>query len=64
MPADKDTQLTITVTVEQVNVLLNALIKLPFEQVVGIVNQIQSQANAQLSPAPAASEPDAPVAPT
>ena len=52
-----------TLDLDTTNLVLNALSKLPYEQVINVINSIQQQAQAQLQPAPTAPEPAAPSAP-
>ena len=42
-------EITIKLTVEKWNVVMGALGKMPFEQVVGVVNEIKAQADPQLA---------------
>mgnify|MGYP006275936661 CR=1 FL=1 len=43
-------KITITLTVNEWNVIMGALGKAPFEQVVNVVNQIKEQADPQMVP--------------
>lgn len=44
-------KVTITMTVNDWNVVMGALGKMPFESVVSVVNQIKEQAEPQMKPA-------------
>lgn len=56
----------LTLTLDQTNLILGALSKLPYENVVAVIGQIQSQAQSQLPQATADAAPvdSAPVDPT
>lgn len=41
-------QISINVTVEEANLILNALGELPYSQVYQLINKVQAQASAQL----------------
>lgn len=61
---DQQPQLTITVTTKDVEVILGALSKQPFELVADLFMNIRSQAVTQLNPPAPTTNPDAePVAP-
>jgi hypothetical protein len=60
----KTTQdLTLKLSLEEVNLVLEGLGNLPFARVFGLIGRIQEQASAQLTTAPVADEsPSAPLA--
>jgi hypothetical protein len=43
-------KVTITLTVNDWNIVMGALGKMPFEQVLNVVNQIKDQAESQMKP--------------
>ena len=45
--------ITLVFTVEEVNSILSALSKFPYEQVKGLIEKIQDQGNSQVQPPPA-----------
>lgn len=45
-------KVSVALTVAEWNVVMGALGKMPFEQVVSVVNQIKEQAEPQLAPPP------------
>jgi len=47
-------KLNFELTVDEINAVLNALAKQPFEQVFKLINELQQSASAQLQPAPEA----------
>ena len=47
-------KVSVTLTVAEWNVVMASLGKMPFEQVVSVVNQIKEQAEPQLAPPPVA----------
>jgi hypothetical protein len=54
-------EITLTLTVEETNLVLDALGNQPFKEVYGLIGKIQNQAAAQLSePSPVSSDPPPP----
>ena len=53
--------LNIQITVDEINVIIGALSKLPYEDVAGLINNVREQALKQLSPP--APPPAAPIEP-
>lgn len=49
-------KIAITLTVNEWNVVMSSLGKMPFEQVVSVIGQIKEQAEAQISASASASE--------
>jgi len=54
---NQDQTVSIKMTVPQVNVVLKALSKLPYEESAQLINDIQVQANTQLAPPPTPAKP-------
>ena len=48
--------ITLQLSLDQVNLILSSLIKLPYDQVAQLINDIQIQANPQLNQAPQETE--------
>lgn len=53
-PKMENQKVSVALTVAEWNVVMGALGKMPFEQVVSVVNQIKEQAEPQLAPPPVA----------
>lgn len=50
MPIDESTSVTFTLSLGKVNTVLAALSSLPYQQVAGLITDIQQQATQQLQP--------------
>lgn len=53
-PKMENQKVSVTLTVAEWNIVMSSLGKMPFEQVVSVVNQIKEQAEPQLAPPPVA----------
>lgn len=45
-------EILLKVTISEANVIISGLAKFPFEQVVGLISNLQQQAAAQINPQP------------
>jgi hypothetical protein len=52
-------QITLNLTIDQVNLVIGALAKAPYEQVADVINEIRGQAIPQVQAAEAAPAPEA-----